>query len=762
MKLFALGFLLGSSAVYLFHHTPSLAWGLGLFLISLGCLAGLCFAKRGRALLVIGLGISLSMSWWMANLIFFTSPPLPKNLEKQNLSLVATILNIQKTTPEGVTFLAKANHRHLLLSWYQDPPDLELGQRWQLQVRLKRIHGFANPAGMDFEKLAFSEGISASGYVVSGANNHLLGETKQPLTRLRAHLYRQMSALLPPDEMSPYLIALALGLRQGLSSQGWTILQNTGTAHLMAIAGLHIGMATLIVMLSFGLVWRVFPPLHYFTRQQFSAVGGLATALFYSSLAGFSLPTQRALVMLSVVLIAILLKRYLRPLTGFSLALIAVLCLDPLAVLSISFWLSFGAVGSIIYGLSLVSCRRKWAQHFYLQGIITLGILPFSLYFFQKLSLISPIANLIVVPWVGFVVVPLCLLSIVLLLLHLALIAKAILWLAHWNMIWVMKYLGVLSTLPLSNTNLSFVHPWEIFFLCLSFAFLLLPRKFPGKHLGLFFLIPVIFPWTTAPPVGEIKMTVLDVGQGLAVLIQTAHHAVIYDTGPKFASGLDAGEAVLSPMLLANRIQHLDLLIVSHSDNDHSGGAAYILDHFKVSKFLTSDPGFFQGRKVELCKAGQQWSWDGISFEIIYPPQNLFMKKNNNRSCVLKITVGAHSLLLPGDIEKPAERVLLTEGKLSADVLLAPHHGSQTSSTEPFIEAIHPDWVIFSTGYLNRFHFPSPLVAARYQAAGAHSLNTAETGAITLQLSPSHIHVEPFRQTHPEIWRTEPSPCPLP
>jgi len=749
MRVLAPGFLLGVCVVFYLKNTPSLYYLLPL-------LMGLVLFFYGRRYLISKLCFStgLGVLWLIIYLHSFSAPIFPKRLEGKPLSVTGYVVSlpVKNQLLESFVFLTKSiNHKkmRLKLSWYHTHYLVKAGEQWRFNIKLKRPHGLHNPGGFDYSKWAFQQGISATGYIINKADNRRLSSSwfDQPINRVRATVLRRFQQMFPAQPVAGFLVALTLGSRAAITQQDWQVLQRTGTSHLVAISGLHIGLVASLIFFLVSFLWRRSAVLtQRIPAQQVAAVASLFVAMVYCALAGFALPTQRALLMLSVVLIALILKRRLRPWHALSCALFLVLLLDPLGVLSISFWLSFSAVAVIVYGISgRLKQPGKWRQLMNVQLIVTIGLIPLTIYFFQKSSVVSPLANLIAIPWVGLIVVPLSLLGAILLLFsHAA--AQAVLWLALKNMQGVWWYLNKLAGMSFAAWHYSLPTPILLICLCIATLLLLAPRGLPIKYLAVFFLLPVIFISRNLPAYGEAKLTLLDVGQGLSVVIQTQHHTLVYDTGPG-NEDYNAGDSVLIPFLRASGINKVNTLVISHTDNDHVGGAKALLSQYPVRALYTSNPNYFSlPNKPIACHARQHWDWDGVHFNMLYPPTRMRASKNN-RSCVLQVSMGDKAVLLTGDIEKPAEIYLVTHEmkRLPATILIAPHHGSKTSSSWPFIRAVHPHYILFPTGYRNRFHFPSSLVLMRYNIVGAKALNTANTGAISFTLMPHQTLMPPKR-----------------
>lgn len=648
------------------------------------------------------------------------------------------------------------------LSWYQRQEDrvsklIRAGDKWQFTVRLKPPRNFANPGAFNYSGWLLQKKILSIGYIRNKSDNKLL-ETKfssYPVQRFRQSLRNQLLASNIDAHFQPFLLALVIGDRGDMSAGDWAVLKNTGTVHLMAISGLHIGLIAGLVFFLGRTAWSTIPYLTLrFAAPRAAAILSWLSALSYAALAGFSLPTLRALIMLSFVLMALVLKKPIRPAIVLSLALLTVLVWDSFAVLSVSFWLSFSAIAVIYYFLTIrASGQTKLKQWFVLQIIISLGLLPLTIQFFQQAPIISPVTNLIAVPVVGFVIVPLAILGTATLLIHHGLGTAILSFTAYaFNAIW--DILEWFSLLPVSTVTFATPTLLTLLLACAGFLLLTFPSALKVRILAVVLLVPLVFPYHQAPDKGEASLTVLDVGQGLSAVIQTRHHAMVFDTGPRFSRHFDTGRAVVLPYLNEKGIDRLDSLMISHGDNDHIGGAESLLTAIGAGTILTSVPDKLPWQVSRRCERGQHWFWDEVKFEILHPDASDYSTglSENNLSCVLQVTTMNHIFLLTGDIEKEAEVILLDryQNKLVADTLLAPHHGSKTSSSREFITTVSPKIIIIPAGWRNRYHFPHPSVLQTYAQEKSVALVTSQQGAITVSSDTDEI--SSFREQAANYW----------
>lgn len=640
------------------------------------------------------------------------------------------------------------------LNWYRESQDVQAGERWQLRVRLKRPHGLANPGGFDYERWLFAKAIRATGYVRRDAANRCLSVSSAPWERLRGRLAKYLQQLDLPAAQRALLRALALGDRAGLSAAQWQLLQHTGTSHLLAISGLHVGLVASLVFLLAERLWRWPGGARLCPAPRVAAAAAMLAALAYALLSGFQVPAQRATIMVWLWMGAILAYGEVRPWPVLALALWITLLRTPLAVLTAGFWLSYAAVALILF-----VCRgrhgggRRWRRTLQVQLGLFAGLTPLLWLWFQQLSPLAPLANLIAIPWVGLLVVPPLLLALVLLPLSTPL-ANALLSLAAMSLHGLGEFLQRLDfgdtaqwpAPPSDGTGLAL--------LTLGLLILLLPAATGIRSLGVLLLLPALTATAPRPATGDVWATLLDVGQGLAVVVETRRHLLVYDTGPAFPGGFDSGSQVVVPFLRQRGYRHLDRLVISHGDNDHSGGGKALLRALPAASVHAGEPVAIPWARAADCRRQPGWHWDGVVFAYL---AGSGAASGNNASCVLKVTArDGRSLLLPGDIEQSTEAALLAgrRARLAAQVMVAPHHGSATSSGSDFIGAVNPAWVLFATGYRNRFGFPRPEVTRRYRNAGARSVNTAQAGAVAVHIEAGRaIRVQSWRRRHPRLWR---------
>jgi competence protein ComEC len=655
--------------------------------------------------------------------------------------------------------------RLIELTWYDAPSRVEAAETLTLEVKLRRPRGFANPGGRDNEARMLRDHVGASGYVRSGErlDRESNAAFKYPVLLARARVASLIRDALGERPSAGIVAGLAVGLQDALSRDQWLQLSRSGTSHLMAISGLHIAMVAAAFGWLGGRVQRFRQSLGATdATRDASVVAAAIAALGYSLLAGWSVPTQRTMVMIACGAAALLLRRRIGVADGLGICVVGVLLLDPLAPLAPGFWLSFGAVAVILYGATgHVRSLGLLRSYLLVQMVVTLGLVPVLAGSFGAVSLVSALVNLYAIPLYTLLIVPAVLVSCAV-----AIIADE----AGAVMLdWTGRLIE--STWPLIEVPASWtLATWSIagldgiawIALILGALAALSPLPVLGRIAG-GVLVATACLWRPAlVPEGAARLTILDVGQGLSVVVETRGHTLVYDAGPSFRTGSDTGQLVVVPFLKARGIRTVDRVVVSHDDDDHKGGAGSVLALMDAHA-LTLGPSLraseFDDRRAQLtrdtCRRGEAWSWDGVGFRWLHPG-DVGYQRDNDSSCVLLVSAGGHAALVTGDIEAEAERDMLRESALAAvDVVVVPHHGSRTSSTQDFVTAVRPRWAVYAVGHRNRWNFPERGVMERWEQAGAQGVRTSDGGAITFELAPGRALAPPlqWRHEHPHPWR---------
>ncbi|HEX2548756.1 MAG TPA: DNA internalization-related competence protein ComEC/Rec2, partial [Gammaproteobacteria bacterium] len=497
--------------------------------------------------------------------IFFihlkTTWTLPHALEGKATVIQGKIVSIPEVTPEATIFLFQYHNALLRLHWKTENT-LKIGDEWQFPVRLKRIHGLQNPGGFDYDAWAFSEGIRATGYVTKG-DAKKISEQHFSIQFLRQKIYDQILKILPESPTSPWIIALALGERHHISAENWQILRNTGTNHLMAIAGLHVGFMSAFIYALIQFIWRRAGRLSLWIPSQLA--GGffaMCMVILYSALAGFSTPTERASLMFIICMSIVMLRRKINIWQIYNLALFFVLVLNPLKILSVSFWLSFLSVAFIIYGMKgRLNSKGLWWKHGRIQWLLAISLIPVSICLFQECSIISLIANSIAIPWMGFFILPFIFLGIFFLLFSTKM-SFLFLMIADHSLQYLWHVLTYLSQISWGTWQHAFDYPVIFLLTFAGILILLLPSGCKERWFGVVWILPLFFYQPEKPKLGEFWFTLLDVGQGLSAVIETKSHVLIFDTGPKFSANYDMGESVVLPFLRTRHISKIDMLVI--------------------------------------------------------------------------------------------------------------------------------------------------------------------------------------------------------
>lgn len=625
---------------------------------------------------------------------------------------------------------------------HRQPAEVSAGERWQMTVRLKAPHGGSNPFGFDFELWMWEQGLQATGYVRAGpkdpAPQRLAQTWQHPVEGARQHVRDAILARVANPKHAGVIAALVVGDQNAIDRADWDIYRATGIAHLMSISGLHVTMFAWVAALGVGGLWRRSQRLCLaWPASSAGLVGGVLLAGLYAVFSGWGVPSQRTVLMLATVgMLRLSGKQWPWP-HVWMLACALVVAVDPWALMQPGFWLSFVAVGVLFatdsgankQALTGTSARfySGFVSGLREQWVITVALTPLTLMLFGQVSVVGLAANALAIPWVTLVVTPLAMGG--------ALVAP--LWdvaaLAVQALAWVLQ---VLVQLPFATVSVAKSPLWAGTIGILG-AFILTCRlPWSARLLGVPLMLPVLLWQAPRPAMGQFELLAADIGQGNAVLVRTAGHALVFDAGPRFSRESDAGHRVVVPLLKALDVQ-VNTVMLSHRDIDHTGGALAVLAQQPQAELISSieDSHELQAvRKATRCEAGQHWQWDGVNFDVLRPLATDYAAglKSNAMSCVLRISNGVQSALLVGDIEQLQEAQLLAGGQvLKSDVLLVPHHGSKTSSSEAFLDGVQPRFALVQAGYRNRFGHPAAPVLDRYVQRGIAVFDSPHCGAAT-------------------------------
>jgi len=663
---------------------------------------------------------------------------------------IAGFANIGDSGDDSLRFVVSQEQRtdlpaHMRLSWYR-PDAIPLpGETWQLRVRLRRPHGYANPDGFDYEGFLFREKIGATGYVVEHKDNRR--DSAIPagrLARFRQNVVTRVSELLPDDDAAAVLLAVAVGARHKITRAQWDRYAVTGTSHLMAISGLHVGLAAGgMLALAWVLLALCFPRRNV---RDMALVAALLAAGVYVSVSGFALPARRAFLMALLAAAAVLFRRKINVSTLLSVPCLVLFFADPVSIHAPGFKLSFAAVAILLWMMqqhvrrpasngsfaasTVAGNLRRLAS---LQVALLAGLLPLTVLIFGRFSPLAPLMNLLVLPIFNFITVPFCLIGM-LLDGPLQFPGDQLLHIAHASIRLVLAMVSFASDLHGMRFDIYPLHGIQVVLLLLPAVHVILPPGWPGRQIALLAIVAVILQRPATTPYGCLDYHVLDVGQGLATVLRAGNYTVLFDTGPSFRSGSSTAKLVIVPFLKSQGIERLDALIVSHADQDHAGGVQALAGHFAIGRTLVGE--FVKGFALPQvqCNDATSWTVNGIRFRFLHPWGDAAWE-GNNASCVVEIVTGEHKLLLTGDIESPVETALLANELLGhVNAVVVPHHGSRTSSSQAFVTALMPDLAIVSAGFGNRWGFPKEDVVKRWEGAGARVLNTGEHGAISQRI----------------------------
>ena len=765
MFLLAIAILVGVCAVHLLPVLPAPVWLVAPIAVAAGAFA---LRKRRRRGMTIVMGVVIGVAWAWTHGVLRMMEALPADMAQVDAEVVGYVASTLGGDAGDVRFafdvVEATPHMppRIELTWYDTAVRPAPGERWRLRVRVRPPRGFANPGGSDYSAQLLRKHVGATGYVRdtrndTGRNVRLTSASwRYAILRARAEISARIERALTQSPHVGIAQGLTVGDTHNIAPKQWRVFSATGTTHLMAISGLHVGMVAALAAWLGGRLGRRFPlQAARIAIMDVQSVCGMTAAIVYAALAGFSVPTQRALVMLLVYFGTRMSRRHVSITQGLALALLGVLAIDPFAPLAPGFWLSFGAVTAIFLATAGRISQPGWARGYVqLQGAVSIGLIPLLVGAFGSVSLISPAVNLAAIPFYTFLVVPIVLLGAFALFVSEGL-GESILRFGALLLDWSWPVLEESSRLPLAMWHLPELPWWLAMFLALGCSAMIAPATWATRLAGAMLCLPALVWQPARPQLGEFDLAVLDVGQGLAVVAMTRSHTLVYDAGPSFRSGRDTGEMVVLPYLRSRGVRRIDVLMVSHGDDDHAGGAASVRSGLKTWQVLPG-PSVDDTESDTLCHRGQRWEWDGVVFSVLHPETGA-AGKDNDLSCVLRIEGRGGSAILLGDIERDAEAELIAAGlALQTDIALVPHHGSRTSSSAELTDALAPTLAVVSAGFGNRWGFPKSDVVERWQGVGARTMNTANSGAIEIAVTVEGVQSpREHRKLRRAYWRPQ-------
>ena len=728
MLVLGVGMLLGSWTALAFSAPPPVGlWAT----MAAAAVVGLW---RGRFLIA---GVALGFALAAAHLGAVLADRLDPVLDGNHLEVTGIVDDLPRREARRVVLTLRTESpatlpARLRIAWYEAEGMPAPGERWRFRAKLQRPRGLVNTGSNSREAWLLRQRIGATGYASGAGAAERLDTAADRLLALRGYSARHIDAVIGNARAAAVLTAITVGFRGGLDAGTRDVLAATGTGHLLAISGLHVGLAAAAGGLLGGAVGKRFGG-GLRPSRDWAALGALALALSYCVIAGMPVSARRAVLMTAAALAALLMRRGGSATAALGGALALVLLVDPLAVLDPGLWLSFGAVAAI---LAVVAARRapaaKWSVLLRIQAALAVGLLACTVAWFGRVSLVAPAANLLAVPWFSLLVVPP------------ALAGVALSWVLPTPGGWLLMFaakatelalhgIDFLGALPPASRHMAAPGLPAMSLAVAGACWALLPRPAPARALALALFAPLLLQGPEPLPQGAFELRVFDVGHGLSVLVRTRQRAMLYDAGPAWPGG-DAAAWTVLPALRALGVRRLDALVISHGHADHAGGAESVLVAFPGTPHWS---GYGDERAgATPCRSGLSWQWDGIRFSVLHPAEG-FRGGANEGSCVMLIEGPGGRVLLSGDIESRGERALLLDrSRLAVDLVVAPHHGSATSSGPPFTARTRPAWVVFSTNWRNRWGFPAPQVVHRWQRGGAMPLSTDRNGEIVLRFDP--------------------------
>ncbi|MCF6287653.1 MAG: DNA internalization-related competence protein ComEC/Rec2 [Proteobacteria bacterium] len=753
MFVYAVSFLAGASQL-LWLPQISLNWSLATLIVAIVLSFYLFYRPKYQRIISAIIIFLIGFSYAVFSAQLNKNHQL-KEVPSQFVSVKGLVVELPRVTPKKTRFILEVEKstpkmavNRILVNWYGSKQKITPGQVWQLKLKLKPIHALYNPATFDYSKWLFRHGVDATATVKDGqllekSQHNLFSKINEFRLKITAIIQENISS----ERVASLLIALTVGNKSYISYEDSQLFQITGTAHLIAISGLHIGLIAFVGLLIGRLFFNLLASQRY-NRFVFEAVFSIFFALIYALLAGLSVPTIRALVMVVVFALSYALKSQVSRWHAWSFALLVVLLLDPLSVLDAGFWFSFIAVAVLMFAYTGKAFENSKVGGFIkAQLVILVGLMPLMIIVFHQFNLLTPFANFLILPLASIVLIPLLFLTLFVYLFSTYL--ASLLFLSVEKVTQLLFYLlDNLQHFSFLNVSLPTYNNAYILVLCLLAIIVLLPRLFRWKWVVLILLVPLFIKSENDLYEQEVRLRVIDVAQGLSILVQTQNHTMVYDTGAKYESGFSMAKAAIIPLLQSYGIKKIDKLILSHADNDHAGGVKEVVDAF--------EPDIFDVKGLyNSCQYPLTWQWDGVEFEVLSPFE-LEPYLGNNASCVIKITSIYGSVLLTADIEEPVEYRLLSQfpEKIKSDVLIVPHHGSKSSSSQNFIQGVSPKYAINSSGYANQFNHPHALIKQRYTQRGIKFYDTQSSGMITIDIGSNGVKVTSYLAENKHFWHT--------
>ena len=753
MLIFTLSFLVGIAQL-LWLPELKFYW---LVPISLMIISSFyCFIKSKLIFPLIIFGISIGLFYAVSIGIHAKSHQL-NFIPESHIRAIGIVSNLPVHKNDKTKFSFNINEideelklKKILVSWYKTDNIIEAGQIWELTLKLKPIHGYRNPGSFDYSKWLFRQGYDATATVKNAKLIQAQSfDPRSIINKIRSAISNLIESEFTSARIQALIKALSIGDKSQISYEDSQLFQDTGTAHLIAISGLHIGLVAYIGLL-FGRLIFLFYTNEKLNRFKYEAFFSILFALIYALLAGFSIPTIRAFIMVMSFSMAYAMKAYISRWQAWSIAMLVVLLVDPLSVLDVGFWFSFTAVAVLMFAFTgRRSNNNKIISFIYAQVVILIGLMPMMVIVFGTINLLTPIANLIVLPLASLLLIPLLLGSFIAYLFS-ENIAKILFDLVEEIAQYLFLILDILQPykfLSITVNQLTFLIVTSLIIISILF---LLPKLFRWKYLAFIFFIPVFYNNPKLLNQKEYRVNILDVGQGLSVIVTTKDHTMIYDTGAKYDTGFNLASSVVIPFLQNKGIDNVDKLILSHSDNDHAGGKDEIVEKYRNIQI------YDVVAEKTPCINGVKWQWNEVFFEVL-SPYNINPYLGNNSSCVIRISSQYGSILLTGDIEEPVEYRLVHQlpQEVKSQVMLVPHHGSRTSSGNDFVNTVNPKIVLNSSGYANQFNHPHPLIKKLYLEKGIEFFDTQDKGMLEVLYNENGYNLKQYSDVNRHFWQVE-------